>query len=108
VLGALAQGIYANTQRRKFRNQAEVDNWLDQIRGSRYKICPALAKILADIKMLTPQRGGPGRKPRFSDFEKRKICSTIGLDITSGMITRDAVNQFAKEKKVGTRTIWRI
>jgi hypothetical protein len=106
-LALIGQGLRESAKKRKFKDEAELDAALEEMRGLGYKLRPAVAKALEVYKSALPRKGGPGRNPKLGEQDKRAIRGVIGTYIANGMTVDDAVTQCARERHVGKRTIWR-
>jgi hypothetical protein len=108
ALGTIAEGIRRGARKRKFKTEAELDEALEEVHGLRYKMRPAIAEILTNVKgMLTRKKRGP--KSSLTDRQKQAACSTIDTLKNNGMTSKYAIGQTAKEYKVSKRmmrSVW--
>jgi hypothetical protein len=113
----IASKLRAAFQNIKYKNDAEADRLLEQIRGKlRYQLRSALSQIGKTSKEFALRKGGPGRKPKFKETERRALLALINTYIMNGMTPRAAIEQTfrswndgkEKRKQVSTRTLWRV
>ena len=108
ALATIAQGIRRSAKRRKFKTEAELDKALEEVRGIRYKMRPAIAEALTKMKDLLPQKKR-GPRPNLTDSQKQAACSTINTLKDNGMTIKFAIEQTAKNYKVTPRkmrSVW--
>jgi len=106
-LSGLAEDFRRGAKKRQFRNEAELDRALGEIRGLRYKFRPAFAEMLEKVRDMLPQKKR-GPRPRLTDSEKQAACSTIDTLKANGMTTKFAIEQTAKDYKVTARMMRRV
>jgi uncharacterized protein YoaH (UPF0181 family) len=108
ALATIAEGIRRSAKRRNFKTEAELNEALEEVRGLRYKMRPAIAEALAKMKELLPQKKR-GPRPSLTDSQKQAACSTINTLKDNGMTVKFAIQQTAKSFSVSDRmmrTVW--
>jgi uncharacterized protein YoaH (UPF0181 family) len=104
ALATIAEGIRRAAKNRKFKTETELNEALEEVRGFRYKMRPAIAEILTNMKALLPRKKR-GPQSSLTDSQKQAACSTINTLKDNGMTVTFAIEQTAKSYKVSNRMI---
>lgn len=89
------------------KTDAELQKWLDQINGLRYRLRPQVSELIKTAHDIFPQKKR-GPRPSLTEAQKQSACAIIDTYKRNGHTTRDAIEQTARSYKVKPRTMRNI
>jgi hypothetical protein len=89
------------------KSEAELDEWLEQMKGLRYKLRPIVGSLLKTAHEIFPKKKR-GPAPKLTESQKQAACSTIDTLRKSGNTIQHAIEVVARDYRVTGRTMRHI